>query len=45
MAWGETTEIWTQKSIADDDVAMRAKNEAARNPFISTSAKRHPWRL
>jgi hypothetical protein len=24
---------------------MPKKNEAARNPFTSTSAKRHPWRL
>jgi hypothetical protein len=42
----ETIGNWTQKSIADEDVvAMPAKKEAARNPFISTSAKRHPWRL
>jgi hypothetical protein len=42
----ETIGNWTQKSVTDEDVvAMPAKNKVARNPFNSTSAKRHPWYL
>jgi hypothetical protein len=34
-----------QKTSLTVDVAMHTKNEAARNPSFSTSAKRRPWRL